>query len=290
MSGKWFKVASYGVRRQDNLLDMDQVRATAKAQKPKLILAGGTAYSREWDWAEFRRIADEVGAYLMVDMAHIAGLVAGGVHSSPVPHAHVVTSTTHKSLRGPRGGLILTNDEDIAKKINSAVFPGLQGGPLMHVIAAKAVAFGEALKPEFKDYAAQVVKNARTLADELMKGGLDIVTGGTDNHLMLVDLRPKKVTGKATDTTLDRAGITCNKNGIPFDPEKPFVTSGVRLGTPASTTRGFKEAEFRQVGKWIVEVCDALAKGGDTSAVEAKVKAEVNELTARFPIYGSAWA
>jgi glycine hydroxymethyltransferase len=290
MSGKWFKVASYGVRRQDNLLDMDQVRATAKAQKPKLILAGGTAYSREWDWAEFRKIADEVGAYLMVDMAHIAGLVAGGVHSSPVPHAHVVTSTTHKSLRGPRGGLILMNDEEIAKKINSAVFPGLQGGPLMHVIAAKAVAFGEALKPEFRDYAAQVVKNARTLADELMKGGLDIVTGGTDNHLMLVDLRPKKVTGKATDTTLDRAGITCNKNGIPFDPEKPFVTSGVRLGTPASTTRGFKEAEFRQIGRWIVEVTDALSKGGDTSAVETKVKAEVKELTARFPIYGSAWA
>jgi glycine hydroxymethyltransferase len=290
MSGKWFKVASYGVRRQDNLLDMDQVRATAKAQKPKLILAGGTAYSREWDWAEFRRIADEVGAYLMVDMAHIAGLVAGGVHSSPVPHAHVVTSTTHKSLRGPRGGLILSNDEEIAKKINSAVFPGLQGGPLMHVIAAKAVAFGEALKPEFKEYAAQVVKNARTLADELMKGGLDIVTGGTDNHLMLVDLRPKGVTGKATDTALDRAGITCNKNGIPFDPEKPFVTSGIRLGTPASTTRGFKEAEFRQVGRWIVEVSDALSRGGDTSAVETKVKAEVRELTARFPIYGSAWA
>jgi len=290
MSGKWFKVASYGVRRQDNLLDMDQVRATAKSVKPKLILAGGTAYSREWDWAEFRRIADEIGAYLMVDMAHIAGLVAGGVHSSPVPHAHVVTSTTHKSLRGPRGGLILSNDEEIAKKINSAVFPGLQGGPLMHVIAAKAVAFGEALKPEFKTYAAQVVKNARTLADELMKGGLDIVTGGTDNHLMLVDLRPKGVTGKATDTALDRAGITCNKNGIPFDPEKPFVTSGVRLGTPASTTRGFKEAEFRQVGRWIVEVADALSKGGDTSAVETKVKTEVRELTARFPIYGSAWA
>jgi len=287
MSGKWFKVASYGVRRQDNLLDMDQVRATARSVKPKLILAGGTAYSREWDWAEFRRIADEVGAHLMVDMAHIAGLVAGGVHASPVPHAHVVTSTTHKSLRGPRGGLILSNDEEIAKKINSAVFPGLQGGPLMHVIAAKAVAFGEALRPEFREYAKQIVKNARALADELMKGGLDIVTGGTDNHLMLVDLRPKGVTGKATDTALDRAGITCNKNGIPFDPEKPFVTSGIRLGTPAGTTRGFKEAEFRQIARWIVEVTDAISKGGDTSGVEQKVRREVRELTDRFPIYGS---
>jgi glycine hydroxymethyltransferase len=255
--------------------------------KPKLILAGGTAYSREWDWAEFRRIADEVGAYLMVDMAHIAGLVAGGVHASPVPHAHVVTSTTHKSLRGPRGGLILSNDEEIAKKINSAVFPGLQGGPLMHVIAAKAVAFGEALRPEFRDYAKQIVKNSRALADELMKGGLDIVTGGTDNHLMLVDLRPKGVTGKATDTALDRAGITCNKNGIPFDPEKPFVTSGIRLGTPAGTTRGFKEAEFRQIARWIVEVTDAISKGGDASGVEQKVRREVRELTDRFPIYGS---
>ncbi len=289
MSGKWFKVASYGVRRQDQLLDMEQVRATAKAVKPKLILAGGTAYSRFWDWAEFRSIADEVGAYLMVDMAHIAGLVAGGVHPSPVPHAHVVTSTTHKSLRGPRGGLILTNDEEIAKKINSAVFPGLQGGPLMHVIAAKAVAFGEALKPGFKDYAAQIVKNSKVLADELIKGGLDIVTGGTDNHLMLVDLRPKGVTGKVTDVALDRAGITCNKNGIPFDPEKPFVTSGIRLGTPASTTRGFKEDEFRQVARWITEVTDALAKGGDTSGVEAKVREEVRALTARFPIYSAAW-
>jgi glycine hydroxymethyltransferase len=289
MSGKWFKVASYGVRKQDQLLDMDQVRETARAVKPKLIVAGGTAYSRVWDWAAFREIADEVGAYLMVDMAHIAGLVAGGQHPSPLPYAHVVTSTTHKSLRGPRGGLILTNDEDIAKKINSAVFPGLQGGPLMHVIAAKAVAFAEALRPEFKDYAAQVVTNARTLADELMKGGLDIVTGGTDNHLMLVDLRPKKVTGKATDTALDRAGITCNKNGIPFDPEKPFVTSGVRLGTPAGTTRGFKEAEFRQIGRWIIEVTDALSTGGDTTAVEEKVRKEVRALTDRFPIYASAW-
>ncbi len=289
MSGKWFKVAPYGVRRQDSLLDMEQVRATAKATMPKLILAGGTAYSRFWDWAEFRSIADEVGAYLMVDMAHIAGLVAGGVHPSPVPHAHVVTSTTHKSLRGPRGGLILTNDEDIAKKINSAVFPGLQGGPLMHVIAGKAVAFGEALKPQFKDYAAQIVSNARTLSSELIKGGLDIVTGGTDNHLMLVDLRPKGVTGKATDSALDHAGITCNKNGIPFDPEKPFVTSGVRLGTPAATTRGFKEEEFKQIAHWIGEVTDALAKGGDTSGVEAKVRDEVKALTARFPIYAAPW-
>jgi glycine hydroxymethyltransferase len=289
MSGKWFKVASYGVRRQDQMLDMEQVRATAKAVKPKLIIAGGTAYSRFWDWAEFRAIADEVGAYLMVDMAHIAGLVAGGAHPSPVPHAHVVTSTTHKSLRGPRGGLILTNDEDIAKKINSAVFPGLQGGPLMHVIAAKAVAFGEALRPDFKDYAAQIVKNSRALADELIKGGLDIVTGGTDNHLMLVDLRPKGVTGKVTDVALDRAGMTCNKNGIPFDPEKPFVTSGIRLGTPASTTRGFKEEEFRQVARWISEVTDALAKGGDTSSVEAKVQDEVRALTSRFPIYAAPW-
>ncbi len=289
MSGKWFKVASYGVRKQDSLLDMDQVRETARSVKPKLILAGGTAYSRFWDWAAFRAIADEVGAYLMVDMAHIAGLVAGGVHPSPVPHAHVVTSTTHKSLRGPRGGLILTNDEDIAKKINSAVFPGLQGGPLMHVIAGKAVAFGEALKPQFKDYAAQIVTNARTLADELVKGGLDIVTGGTDNHLMLVDLRPKKVTGKATDLALDRAGITCNKNGIPFDPEKPFVTSGVRLGTPAGTTRGFREEEFRQIARWISEVTDALAKGGDTAAVEEKVRKDVKSLTDRFPIYAAPW-
>ncbi len=287
MSGKWFDVVSYGVREEDNLLDMDDIRAKAREHKPKLILAGGTAYSRVWDWAAFREIADEVGAWLMVDMAHIAGLVAGGVHPSPVPHAHVVTSTTHKSLRGPRGGLILSNDEAIAKKINSAVFPGLQGGPLMHAIAGKAVAFGEALRPEFKDYAAQVVENARAMAAQLQKGGIDVVSGGTDNHLMLADLRPKGVTGKAAEAALGRAHITCNKNGVPFDPEKPFVTSGIRLGTPAGTTRGFGVPEFRQISDWIVEVIDGLAANGaeGNSAVEEKVKAEVSALCARFPIY-----
>ncbi|MCX7890073.1 MAG: serine hydroxymethyltransferase [Rhodobacteraceae bacterium] len=287
MSGKWFNVASYGVRKQDHRLDMDQVRETARKERPKLIIAGGTAYSRIWDWAAFREIADEVGAYLMVDMAHIAGLVAGGVHPSPLPHAHVVTSTTHKSLRGPRGGLILTNHEEIAKKVNSAVFPGLQGGPLMHVIAAKAVAFGEALRPEFRAYAAQVVRNAQAMADELMKGGIDIVSGGTDNHLMLADLRPKKVTGKATEAALGRAHITCNKNGVPFDPEKPFVTSGIRLGTPAGTTRGFAEAEFRQIARLIVAVTDGLAAHGEdgNAGVEAQVRAEVAALCARFPLY-----
>ena len=287
MSGKWFNVVSYGVRQQDQLLDMDEIRAKAREHKPKLIVAGGTAYSRIWDWAEFRKIADEIGAYLMVDMAHIAGLVAGGQHPSPLPHAHVVTTTTHKSLRGPRGGMVLTNDADIAKKINSAVFPGLQGGPLMHVIAAKAVALREALEPGFKDYAAQVVTNARAMADELMKGGIDIVSGGTDNHLCLADLRPKGVTGKATEAALGRANITCNKNGVPFDPEKPFVTSGIRLGAPAGTTRGFGEAEFRQIARWIVEVVDGLAANGEdgNGAIEAKVKAEVQALCARFPLY-----
>ena len=287
MSGKWFNVVSYGVRQQDQLLDMEDIRAKALEHKPKLIVAGGTAYSRVWDWAAFRAIADEVGAYLMVDMAHIAGLVAGGVHPSPIPHAHVCTTTTHKSLRGPRGGMILTNDEDIAKKINSAVFPGLQGGPLMHVIAAKAVAFGEALDPAFKAYAAQVKANAAAMADELMKGGIDIVSGGTDNHLCLADLRPKKVTGKAAEAALGRAHITCNKNGIPFDPEKPFVTSGIRLGSPAGTTRGFGEAEFRQIARWIVEVVDGLAANGDAgnAEVEAKVRAEVSALCKRFPLY-----
>ncbi len=287
MSGKWFNVVSYGVRQQDQLLDMEEVRQKAHASKPKLIVAGGTAYSRVWDWAEFRKIADEVGAYLMVDMAHIAGLVAGGQHPSPLPHAHVVTTTTHKSLRGPRGGMVLTNDAEIAKKINSAVFPGLQGGPLMHVIAAKAVAFGEALRPDFKDYAAQVVKNAQAMADELMKGGIDIVSGGTDNHLCLADLRPKGVTGKATEAALGRAHITCNKNGVPFDPEKPFVTSGVRLGSPAGTTRGFKEEEFRQIARWIVEVVDGLAANGEAgnAEVETKVRAEVEALCQRFPLY-----
>ncbi len=287
MSGKWFNVVSYGVREQDQLLDMDAVRDKARQHRPRLILAGGTAYSRIWDWAAFREIADEIGAILMVDMAHIAGLVAGGQHPSPLPHAHVVTTTTHKSLRGPRGGMVLTNDADIAKKINSAVFPGLQGGPLMHVIAAKAVAFGEALRPGFRDYAAQVVNNARAMADQLMKGGIDIVSGGTDNHLMLADLRPKGVTGKAAEAALGRANITCNKNGVPFDPETPFVTSGIRLGTPAGTTRGFGESEFRQIADWIVEVVDGLAANGEAGngAVEARVKEEVLALCGRFPLY-----
>lgn len=287
MSGKWFNVVSYGVRQQDELLDMDDIRAKALEHKPKLIVAGGTAYSRVWDWQAFRDIADEIGAYLMVDMAHIAGLVAGGAHPSPIGIADVVTTTTHKSLRGPRGGMVLTNDETIAKKINSAVFPGLQGGPLMHVIAAKAVAFGEALRPEFKDYAAQVVKNAQAMADQLMKGGINIVSGGTDNHLCLADLRPKGVTGKAAEAALGRAHITCNKNGVPFDPETPFVTSGIRLGAPAGTTRGFAEAEFRQIADWIVEVVDGLAaNGADGNAeVEEKVKAEVSALCAKFPLY-----
>lgn len=289
MSGKWFNVVSYGVRQQDELLDMEDVREKALEHKPKLIVAGGTAYSRVWDWQAFKDIADEVGAYLMVDMAHIAGLVAGGQHPSPIGIADVVTTTTHKSLRGPRGGMVLTNDETIAKKINSAVFPGLQGGPLMHVIAAKAVAFGEALRPEFQDYAAQVVKNAQAMADQLMKGGINVVSGGTDNHLCLADLRPKGVTGKAAEAALGRAHITCNKNGVPFDPEKPFVTSGIRLGAPAGTTRGFGEAEFRQIADWIVEVVDGLAANGEdgNSDVENKVKAEVSDLCAKFPLYAN---
>ncbi len=287
MSGKWFKVVPYGVRREDQRIDMDIVAKLARQARPKLIIAGGTAYSRFWDWARFREIADEVGAYLMVDMAHIAGLVAGGVHPSPVPHAHVVTSTTHKSLRGPRGGLILTNDEEIAKKINSAVFPGLQGGPLMHIIAAKAVAFGEALKPEFKTYAKAVVDNAKVLAETIKAGGYNIVAGGTDNHLMLVDLTPKSLTGKSAETGLGRAHITCNKNGIPFDPQKPFVTSGVRLGTPAATSRGFSQAEFREVGLLIVEVLDGLAKNGELgdAQIENRVKEQAVALCSRFPIY-----
>jgi glycine hydroxymethyltransferase len=288
MSGKWFNVVSYGVRRDDHLLDMDEVERLAQEHKPKLILAGGTAYSRIWDWQRFREIADSVGAYLMVDMAHIAGLVAGGAHPSPLPHAHVVTTTTHKSLRGPRGGMILTNDEGIAKKVNSAVFPGLQGGPLMHVIAAKAVALGEALQPEFKVYAHQVVANARALAASLKETGLDIISGGTDNHLMLVDLRPKNATGKRAEAALGRANITCNKNGIPFDPEKPFVTSGIRLGTPAGTTRGFGVAEFGEIGRLIAEVLDGLrAANSDEGnlAVEEAVKKKVIALTERFPLY-----
>ncbi|MAW89115.1 MAG: serine hydroxymethyltransferase [Phyllobacteriaceae bacterium] len=288
MSGKWFNVVSYGVRQEDHRLDMDDIAAKAEEYRPKLIIAGGTAYSRIWDWKRFREIADSVGAYLMVDMAHIAGLVAGGVHPSPVPHAHVVTSTTHKSLRGPRGGLILTNDEAIAKKINSAVFPGLQGGPLMHVIAAKAVAFKEALEPGFKDYAANVVANSRALAASLKDNGLDIVSGGTDNHSMLVDLRPKNATGKRAEAALGRANITCNKNGIPFDPEKPFVTSGIRLGSPAGTTRGFGEAEFTEIGNLISEVLDGLkAANSDegNAAIEAAVRDKVVALTGRFPMY-----
>jgi glycine hydroxymethyltransferase len=287
MSGKWFKVVPYGVRRDDQLLDMEAVEKIAKEHKPKLILAGGTAYSRYWDFKRFREIADSVGAYLMVDMAHIAGLVAGGVHPSPFPHAHVVTTTTHKSLRGPRGGVILSNDEEIAKKMNSAVFPGLQGGPLMHVIAAKAVAFAEALRPDFKVYAKNVVENARALAETLRAAGFDIVSGGTDNHLMLVDLRPKGLKGNVSEKALVRAGLTCNKNGIPFDPEKPFVTSGIRLGTPACTTRGFGVAEFKQVGALISEVLNAVAQSSDGAAplVEASVKERVKQLTSRFPIY-----
>jgi glycine hydroxymethyltransferase len=286
-SGKWFHAVQYGVRKQDLTLNYDQLREMATEHKPKLIIAGGSAIPRIIDFKRMREIADSVGAYLLVDMAHFAGLVAAGLYPSPFPHAHVATTTTHKTLRGPRGGMILTNDEDIAKKVNSAIFPGIQGGPLMHVIAAKAVAFGEALRPEFKSYQAQVVKNAQGLADELMKGGLDIVTGGTDTHLMLVDLRPKGVKGNATEKALGRAHITCNKNGIPFDTEKPTITSGVRLGTPAGTTRGFGEAEFRQIARWIIEVTEGLAANGEdgNGAVEAKVKAEVEALCQRFPIY-----
>ncbi len=286
-SGKWFNAVQYGVKRDDNRIDYDQVEALAKEHQPKLIIAGGSAIPRQIDFARFREIADMVGAYLMVDMAHFAGLVAAGEHPSPFPHAHVATTTTHKTLRGPRGGMILTNDEDIAKKVNSAIFPGIQGGPLMHVIAGKAVAFGEALRPEFKDYQKAVRANAVALADQLMKGGLDIVTGGTDTHLVLVDLRPKGVKGNATEKALGRAHITCNKNGIPFDPEKPFVTSGIRLGTPAGTTRGFGEAEFRQIADWIVEVVDGLAANGEegNGAVEAAVKAKVEALCEGFPMY-----
>ena len=285
ISGKWFNAIRYGVRLQDGHIDMEQVESLAKEHKPKLIIAGGSAYSRIIDFKAFRAIADSVGAFLMVDMAHFAGLVAGGVHPSPLPHAHVVTTTTHKTLRGPRGGMILSMHEDIGKKINSAIFPGLQGGPLMHVIAGKAVAFGEALKPEFKKYAQAVVDNAKALAETLRKGGLEIVAGGTDTHLMLVDLRPKKLTGNVTEHLLDRSGITCNKNGIPFDPEKPTITSGIRLGTPACTTRGFGTAEFKLVGELILEVMDAQAKGGDTAPVEQSVRGRVQDLCRRFPIY-----
>ena len=286
-SGKWFNAVQYGVRQQDSLIDYDQVQELANEHKPKMLIAGGSAIPRQVDFKRMREIADSVDAILLVDMAHFAGLVAGGQHPSPFPYAHVATTTTHKTLRGPRGGMILTNDADIAKKVNSAIFPGIQGGPLMHVIAAKAVAFGEALTPEFSEYAAQVVRNAQALSDQLMKGGLNIVTGGTDTHVVLVDLRPKGVKGNATETALGRANITCNKNGIPFDPEKPMVTSGVRLGSPAGTTRGFGEDEFRLIGDWIVEVVDGLAKNGEdgNAEVEAAVKAKVLELCDKFPIY-----
>jgi glycine hydroxymethyltransferase len=286
LSGKWFKAVQYGVRREDSLIDFDEVERLAKEHRPKLIITGGSAYPRVIDFKRFRQIADSVGAYFQVDMAHFAGLVAAGVHPSPLPHAHVVTTTTHKTLRGPRGGMILSMDEEIGKKINSSMFPGLQGGPLMHVIAAKAVAFGEALRPEFRAYAATVVENAKALAATLVEHGLAIVSGGTDTHLMLVDLRPKKLTGKLAEQSLEHAGITCNKNGIPFDPEKPTVTSGVRLGTPAATTRGFGPAEFRKVGELIVQVLDGLAAHPeDNSKAQRAVRAEVEALCRRFPIY-----
>jgi glycine hydroxymethyltransferase len=287
MSGKWFNPVPYGVRPDDHLIDMDEVARIARENKPKLIIAGGTAYSRFWDWARFREIADEVGALLLVDMSHISGLVAGGVHPSPIPHAHVVTTTTHKSLRGPRSGVILSNDEAIAKKMNSAIFPGLQGGPLMHIIAAKAVAFAEAMTPEFKLYAKAVTDNAKALAASLQEEGLDIVSGGTDNHLMLVDLRPKEAKGKHAEIALDRASITCNKNNIPFDTEKPMLTSGIRIGTPAGTTRGFGVAEFRQIGALIANVVEGLRKNGEAGdgQIEAHVRERVSDLCARFPIY-----
>jgi glycine hydroxymethyltransferase len=276
------------VRRDDHRIDMEEVARLADQHKPKVIIAGGSAYPRIIDFARFRAIADSVGAFFMVDMAHFAGLVAGGVHPSPLPHAHVVTTTTHKTLRGPRGGLILSNDEELGRKINSAVFPGLQGGPLMHAVAAKAVALGEALRPGFKTYAKAVAENAKVLADTIMSGGLDITSGGTDTHLMLVDLRRKKLTGKLAEQALGRANITCNKNGIPFDPEKPTITSGIRLGTPACTTRGFGPAEFADVGEMIIEVLDGLARNGEegNARLEQAVRRRVVKLTDRFPIYG----
>ena len=286
LSGKWFNAVQYGVSRDDCQIDFNEVESLARQHKPKLIIAGGSAYPRVIDFARFRKIADAVGAIFQVDMAHFAGLVAAGVHPSPLPHAHVVTTTTHKTLRGGRGGMILSNDEDLGKRINSAAFPGLQGGPLLHAIAGKAVALGEALKPEFKVYAQAMVDNARALAKVLLDNGFDIVTGGTDTHLMLVDLRPKRLTGKAADECLDRAGITCNKNGVPFDTEKPTITSGIRLGTPAATTRGFGVAEFRQVGDMITRLLDGLAKDGEgNAALEAKVREDVRALCRRFPIY-----
>ncbi|MCM2344395.1 MAG: serine hydroxymethyltransferase [Alphaproteobacteria bacterium] len=286
-SGKWFKAVQYGVRKDDALLDYDEVERLAKEHKPKMIIAGASAYPRVIDFKRFREIADSIGAYLFVDMAHYAGLIAAGSYPSPVPHAHVVTTTTHKTLRGPRGGMIMTNDEDIAKKINSAIFPGIQGGPLMHVIAAKAVCFGEALTPEFKEYGHAVVRNAKVLAETLKSGGFDIVSGGTDSHIVLLDLRPKKLTGNVVEKVLEEAGMTCNKNAVPFDPEKPMVTSGVRLGTPAATTRGFGEAEWRQVGQMINTVLDGLAKDGleGNKSLEKEMREKVRALCSRFPIY-----
>lgn len=287
MSGKWFNVVPYGVRKEDQRLDMDEIAELARQHKPKLIIAGATAYPRHWDFARFREIADEVGAWLLVDMSHFSGLVAGGAHPHPFPHAHVVTTTTHKSLRGPRSGIILTNDEDLAKKFNTAVFPGMQGGPLVHVIAAKAVAFQEALRPSFRSYAQRIVENAKALAASLEEHGLDIVSGGTDNHLMLVDLTSKDVTGKAAEKGLDRAWLTCNKNAIPFDQRSPFVTSGVRLGSPAGTTRGFGPAEFHKVGALIAEVVEGMRKNGDDgdAQVEEGVRRRVTELCEAFPVY-----
>jgi glycine hydroxymethyltransferase len=287
ISGRWFKPVSYSVDPTTHRIDMEEVERLARAHRPKLIIAGGSAYARHWDFKRFREICDAIGAYFVVDMAHFAGLVAGGAHPSPFPHAHVVTSTTHKTLRGPRGGLILTDQEELAKKINSAIFPGLQGGPLMHVIAAKAVAFKEALTPEFKAYAEAVVENAKAMADTIRAGGYALVSGGTDNHLLLVDLRAKDLTGKAAEAALGRAHITCNKNGVPFDPQKPTITSGIRLGSPAGTSRGFGAAEFAKIGELIVETLDGLAASGETSnaANEARVRASVAELTRRFPIY-----
>ncbi|MEQ1576171.1 MAG: serine hydroxymethyltransferase [Hyphomicrobium sp.] len=286
-SGKWFKAVSYMVKPDTHLIDMDEVRKLAHEHKPRIIITGGSAYPRKIDFAAFRQIADEVGAHFLVDMAHFAGLVAAGLYPSPFPHAHVATTTTHKTLRGPRGGMILTNDEDLAKKFNSAIFPGIQGGPLMHVIAGKAVAFGECLQPEFKAYAQSVIDNAKAMGEVLVKNGFALVSGGTDTHLILVDLRPKNLTGNITEKSLGRAHITCNKNGIPFDPAKPMVTSGIRLGSPAGTTRGFGVAEFRDIGRMITEVLDGLAKNGEegNGAVEAKIKAEATELCKKFPIY-----
>ncbi|MBV6632747.1 MAG: serine hydroxymethyltransferase [Alphaproteobacteria bacterium] len=286
-SGKWFNAVQYGVRKEDGLLDYDEIQELANEHKPKMVIAGASAYPRVIDWERMRKIADSVGAYLLVDMAHYSGLIAAGVYPSPIKHAHVVTTTTHKTLRGPRGGMILCDDAALGKKINSAVFPGLQGGPLMHVIAAKAVAFGEALEPEYKTYAKQVLENARMLAGTLEAGGVNIVSNGTDSHMVLVDLRPKGLTGNIAEASMERAGLTCNKNAVPFDPEKPFVTSGVRLGTPAGTTRGFGTAEFKRVGELIIEVLDGLKANGaeGNTAVEQKVAKEVAELCARFPIY-----